>query len=83
MLGIITRAQLGIHKKSIEFMLIWINKIFGVKEGFIKQGARDIVVSATNAEELLTKMEKLMTASNSPLLTNMSSLMKAGKCSNW
>lgn len=29
----------------------------GVKEGFIKQGARDIVVSARSAEELLTKME--------------------------
>lgn len=31
----------------------------GVKEGFIKPDARDIVVSSPNAEELLTKMEVL------------------------
>lgn len=29
----------------------------GVKEGFIKPGARSIVVSAPSAQELLTKME--------------------------
>ena len=35
----------------------------GVKEGFIKADARDIVVSSPNAEELLTKMEVLVSKS--------------------
>lgn len=33
----------------------------GVKEGFIKPGARQIVVSAPTAKELMTKLEVLVT----------------------
>ncbi|KAL2896939.1 Cytokinin riboside 5'-monophosphate phosphoribohydrolase LOG8 [Bienertia sinuspersici] len=65
MLEMITWAQLGIHKKPVGLLNVdgyydCLLQLFdnGVKEGFIKQGARDIVVSAPNAEELLTKMEQ-------------------------
>ncbi|XP_021738972.1 cytokinin riboside 5'-monophosphate phosphoribohydrolase LOG8-like isoform X3 [Chenopodium quinoa] len=64
MLEMITWAQLGIHKKPVGLLNVdgyydCLLQLFdnGVKEGFIKQDARDIVVSAPNAEELLTKME--------------------------
>ncbi|XP_021738970.1 cytokinin riboside 5'-monophosphate phosphoribohydrolase LOG8-like isoform X1 [Chenopodium quinoa] len=65
MLEMITWAQLGIHKKPVGLLNVdgyydCLLQLFdnGVKEGFIKQDARDIVVSAPNAEELLTKMEQ-------------------------
>ncbi|KNA14979.1 hypothetical protein SOVF_102370 [Spinacia oleracea] len=65
MLEMITWAQLGIHKKPVGLLNVdgyydCLLQLFdnGVKEGFIKQGARDIVVSARSAEELLTKMEE-------------------------
>lgn len=73
MLEMITWAQLGIHKKPVGLLnvdgyydcllLLFDN---GVKEGFIKPSARSIVVSAPNAEELLTKMEEF-TASYQPV----------------
>ncbi|XP_057524779.1 cytokinin riboside 5'-monophosphate phosphoribohydrolase LOG8 [Amaranthus tricolor] len=64
-LEMITWAQLGIHKKPVGLLNVdgyydCLLQLFdnGVKEGFIKADARDIVVSSPNAEELLTKMEK-------------------------
>ncbi|KMT17918.1 hypothetical protein BVRB_2g034430 [Beta vulgaris subsp. vulgaris] len=65
MLEMITWAQLGIHKKPVGLLNVdgyydCLLQLFdnGVKEGFIKPDARAIVVSAPNAEELLTKMEE-------------------------
>ncbi|XP_041995158.1 cytokinin riboside 5'-monophosphate phosphoribohydrolase LOG8-like isoform X2 [Salvia splendens] len=64
LLEMITWAQLGIHKKPVGLLnvdgyydplLALFDK--GVEEGFIKQAARHIVLSAPTAEELLTKME--------------------------
>ncbi|XP_073019867.1 cytokinin riboside 5'-monophosphate phosphoribohydrolase LOG8-like [Primulina eburnea] len=61
----ITWAQLGIHKKPVgllnvdgyyDLLLNLFDK--GVEEGFIKPGARHIVISAPTANELLTKMEQ-------------------------
>ena len=40
----------------------------GVEEGFIKPGARQIVVSAPTAKELMTKMEVQYSLSNTFLL---------------
>ncbi|XP_041991689.1 cytokinin riboside 5'-monophosphate phosphoribohydrolase LOG8-like isoform X1 [Salvia splendens] len=65
LLEMITWAQLGIHKKPVGLLnvdgyydplLALFDK--GVEEGFIKQAARHIVLSAPTAEELLTKMEQ-------------------------
>lgn len=65
LLEMITWAQLGIHKKPVgllnvdgyyDSLLILFDK--GVEEGFIKPGARHIVLSAPTAKELLTKMEQ-------------------------
>ncbi|KZV36519.1 hypothetical protein F511_15690 [Dorcoceras hygrometricum] len=61
----ITWAQLGIHNKPVgllnvdgyyDLLLSLFDK--GVEEGFIKPGARHIVISAPTANELLTKMEQ-------------------------
>lgn len=64
-LEMITWSQLGIHKKPVGLLNVdgYYNSLLalfdsGVKEGFIKQGARDIVLSASNAVDLLTKMEQ-------------------------
>ncbi|KAH6774190.1 putative lysine decarboxylase family protein [Perilla frutescens var. hirtella] len=65
LLEMITWAQLGIHKKPVGLLnvdgyydplLTLFDK--GVEEGFIKPGARHIVLSAPTAEELLTRMEQ-------------------------
>ncbi|XP_050367137.1 cytokinin riboside 5'-monophosphate phosphoribohydrolase LOG8 [Argentina anserina] len=64
-LEMITWAQLGIHKKPVGLLNAdgYYNSLLslfdnGVQEGFIKPGARDIVVSATTAKELMVKMEQ-------------------------
>lgn len=66
-LEMITWSQLGIHKKPVGLLNVdgYYNNLLalfdnGVKEGFIKAGARDIVLSASNAVDLLTKMEQYM-----------------------
>ncbi|CAM8952944.1 unnamed protein product [Rhodiola kirilowii] len=63
-LEMITWAQLGIHQKPVGLLNVdgYYNSLLalfdnGVKEGFIKPGARDIVLSASIAKELLDKME--------------------------
>ncbi|GMH06946.1 hypothetical protein Nepgr_008786 [Nepenthes gracilis] len=65
LLEMITWSQLGIHKKPVGLLNVdgyydCLLQLFdnGVKEGFIKPGARHIVVSAPNAKELLTKLEE-------------------------
>ncbi|XP_022865390.1 cytokinin riboside 5'-monophosphate phosphoribohydrolase LOG8-like isoform X2 [Olea europaea var. sylvestris] len=65
LLEMITWAQLGIHKKPVGLLNVdgYYNSLLtlfdkGVEEGFIKPGARDIVLSAPSANELLTKMEQ-------------------------
>ncbi|MFS8030551.1 putative LOG family protein [Helianthus anomalus] len=64
-LEMITWSQLGIHKKPVGLLNIdgYYNSLLalfdnGVKEGFIKPSARAIVLSATNAIDLLTIMEQ-------------------------
>ncbi|KAI3713795.1 hypothetical protein L1987_72381 [Smallanthus sonchifolius] len=64
-LEMITWSQLGIHKKPVGLINVdgYYNNLLalfdnGVKEGFIKPSARDIVLSASNAIDLLTKMEQ-------------------------
>lgn len=63
-LEMITWSQLGIHKKTVGLLNVdgYYNSLLGlfdngVKEGFIKPGARDIVLSAPTAKELMEKME--------------------------
>ncbi|KAE9609324.1 hypothetical protein Lal_00020088 [Lupinus albus] len=65
LLEMITWAQLGIHKKPVGLLNVdgYYNCLLalfdnGVKEGFIKPGARDIVISAPSAKELVMKMEQ-------------------------
>ncbi|XP_031112718.1 probable cytokinin riboside 5'-monophosphate phosphoribohydrolase LOGL1 [Ipomoea triloba] len=65
MLEMITWSQLGIHDKPVGLLNIdgyydCLLGLFdkGVEEGFIKPSARNIVISATNAGELLHKMEE-------------------------
>ncbi|XP_074564008.1 cytokinin riboside 5'-monophosphate phosphoribohydrolase LOG8-like [Curcuma longa] len=60
----ITWSQLGIHDKPIGLLNVdgYYNSLLelfdkGVHEGFIKPACRHIVISATNANELLAKME--------------------------
>ncbi|KAG6508705.1 hypothetical protein ZIOFF_034085 [Zingiber officinale] len=60
----ITWSQLGIHDKPIGLLNVdgYYNSLLelfdkGVYEGFIKPACRNIVISATNATELLAKME--------------------------
>ncbi|KAM7258356.1 hypothetical protein ACFE04_014097 [Oxalis oulophora] len=64
LLEMITWCQLGIHKKPVGLLNVdgYYNPLLalfdnGVKEGFIKPVARDIVVSAPTAQELMEKME--------------------------
>ncbi|XP_071705098.1 cytokinin riboside 5'-monophosphate phosphoribohydrolase LOG8-like [Rutidosis leptorrhynchoides] len=73
-LEMITWSQLGIHKKPVGLLNVdgYYNSLLalfdtGVKEGFIKQSARDIVLSASNAKDLLTKMEVHTSSISSPL----------------
>ncbi|KAB2627861.1 cytokinin riboside 5'-monophosphate phosphoribohydrolase LOG8-like [Pyrus ussuriensis x Pyrus communis] len=65
LLEIITWAQLGIHMKPVGLLNVdgYYNTLLalfdnGVEEGFIKPGARHIVVSAPTAKELVQKMEQ-------------------------
>ncbi|KAH7659868.1 Cytokinin riboside 5'-monophosphate phosphoribohydrolase LOG protein [Dioscorea alata] len=60
----ITRAQLGIHNKLIGLLNIdgYYNSLLSfieqaVEEGFIKQSAHHIIVSASNANELIEKLK--------------------------
>ncbi|XP_017702243.1 probable cytokinin riboside 5'-monophosphate phosphoribohydrolase LOG4 [Phoenix dactylifera] len=64
LLEIIAWSQLGIHDKPVgllnvdgyyDSLLALFDK--GVEEGFIEESARNIVVSAESAEELIRKME--------------------------
>ncbi|KAI6682200.1 hypothetical protein NL676_036081 [Syzygium grande] len=64
-LEMITWSQLGIHKKPVGLLNVegYYNSLLalfdnGVKEGFIKPSARDIVLSAPTAKELMIKMEQ-------------------------
>ncbi|XP_075078361.1 cytokinin riboside 5'-monophosphate phosphoribohydrolase LOG8-like isoform X2 [Nicotiana tabacum] len=64
LLEVITWSQLGIHEKPVGLLNIdgyydCLLGLFdkGVEEGFIKPSARNIVISATTAKELLEKME--------------------------
>ncbi|KAJ1430294.1 LOG family [Sesbania bispinosa] len=64
LLEMITWAQLGIHKKPVGLLNVdgYYNCLLalfdnGVQEGFIKPCARNIVVSAPSAKELMMKME--------------------------
>ncbi|KAJ6743408.1 CYTOKININ RIBOSIDE 5'-MONOPHOSPHATE PHOSPHORIBOHYDROLASE LOG4-RELATED [Salix viminalis] len=64
LLEMITWSQLGIHKKPVGLLNVdgYYNCLLalfdnGVEQGFIKPGARDIVVSAPSAKELVEKME--------------------------
>ncbi|KAK8505264.1 hypothetical protein V6N13_045708 [Hibiscus sabdariffa] len=64
LLEMITWSQLGIHKKTVGLLNVdgYYNNLLalfdnGVKEGFIKPGARHIIVSAPTAKELMEKME--------------------------
>nr|GEX62357.1 cytokinin riboside 5'-monophosphate phosphoribohydrolase LOG8 [Tanacetum cinerariifolium] len=68
-LEMLTWSQLGIHKKPVGLLNVdgcyhSLLALFdnGVKEDFIKPSARDIVLSASNAIDLLTKMENIKTA---------------------
>nr|XP_016487374.1 PREDICTED: cytokinin riboside 5'-monophosphate phosphoribohydrolase LOG8-like isoform X2 [Nicotiana tabacum] len=64
LLEVITWSQLGIHEKPVGLLNIdgyydCLLGLFdkGVEEGFIKPSARNIVISASTAKELLEKME--------------------------
>lgn len=64
-LEMITWSKLGIHEKTIGLLNVEgyydpLLALFdnGVKEGFIESGARNVVVSAPTAKELLEKMER-------------------------
>ncbi|PSS18017.1 Cytokinin riboside 5'-monophosphate phosphoribohydrolase [Actinidia chinensis var. chinensis] len=65
LLEVITWAQLGIHDKPVgllnvdgyyNYLLTFIDK--AVEDGFIKPSQRHIIVSATNATELIQKLEE-------------------------
>lgn len=65
LLEMITWSQLGIHKKPVGLLNVdgYYNSLLalfdnGVEEGFIKPGARHIIISAPTAKELLIKMEQ-------------------------
>ncbi|XP_038896103.1 cytokinin riboside 5'-monophosphate phosphoribohydrolase LOG8 isoform X2 [Benincasa hispida] len=65
LLEMITWAQLGIHKKPVGLLNVdgYYNSLLalfdnGVVEGFIKPVAREIVISAPTAKELMEKMEE-------------------------
>ncbi|PIN11829.1 hypothetical protein CDL12_15554 [Handroanthus impetiginosus] len=72
LLEIITWSQLGIHNKPVGILNIdgyydCLLGIFdkGVEEGFIKQSARNIVISAKTPEDLIKKMENYTPMHNS------------------
>ncbi|CAE6121920.1 unnamed protein product [Arabidopsis arenosa] len=78
LLEMITWAQLGIHKKTVGLLNVdgYYNNLLalfdtGVEEGFIKPGARNIVVSAPSARELMEKME-LYTPSHKHIASHQS-----------
>uniref|UniRef100_A0A2P2JEM1 Cytokinin riboside 5'-monophosphate phosphoribohydrolase n=1 Tax=Rhizophora mucronata TaxID=61149 RepID=A0A2P2JEM1_RHIMU len=65
LLEMITWSQLGIHKKPVGLLNVegYYNSLLAlfdkaVEEGFVKPGARQIVISAPTAKELLEKMEQ-------------------------
>lgn len=65
LLEIIAWSQLGIHEKPVGLLNVegYYNSLLtlfdkGVEEGFIKESARHIVVSADTATELIKKMEE-------------------------
>ncbi|CAA6660940.1 unnamed protein product [Spirodela intermedia] len=65
LLEMITWAQLGIHNKPVGLLNVdgYYDSLLalfdnGVEEGFINPTARNIIVSAPTAQELLTKMEQ-------------------------
>ncbi|GAY37430.1 cytokinin riboside 5'-monophosphate phosphoribohydrolase LOG8 [Citrus sinensis] len=65
LLEMITWSQLGIHKKPVGLLNVdgYYNSLLalfdnGVQEGFIKPSARQIIISAPSAKELLEKMEQ-------------------------
>ncbi|XP_077227262.1 putative cytokinin riboside 5'-monophosphate phosphoribohydrolase LOGL10 isoform X1 [Tasmannia lanceolata] len=65
LLEMITWSQLGIHEKPVGLLNVdgYYNSLLalfdkGVEEGFIEDSARQIVVSAETAEELIRKMEE-------------------------
>ncbi|GFP92477.1 probable cytokinin riboside 5'-monophosphate phosphoribohydrolase logl1 [Phtheirospermum japonicum] len=71
LLEMITWSQLGIHNKPVGLLNVdgYYDSLLGifdkgVEEGFIKQSARDIVISAHTAGELIEKMEVLSLNSN-------------------
>lgn len=64
-LEMITWSQLGIHKKPVGLLNVdgYYNSLLtlfdnGVVEGFIKPGAREIVLSAPTAKDLLDQLEQ-------------------------
>ncbi|KAG1359401.1 putative Cytokinin riboside 5'-monophosphate phosphoribohydrolase LOG1 [Cocos nucifera] len=64
LLEVITWAQLGIHDKPVGLLNVdgYYNSLLSfidkaVDEGFIAPSARHIIVSAQNAQELLSKLE--------------------------
>ncbi|XP_068636688.1 cytokinin riboside 5'-monophosphate phosphoribohydrolase LOG8-like [Aristolochia californica] len=65
LLEMITWSQLGIHTKPVGLLNVdgYYNCLLalfdkGVEEGFIKPSARNIIVSAPTAEELIRRMEE-------------------------
>lgn len=65
LLEMITWSQLGIHEKPVGLLNVdgYYNSLLAlfdkfVEEGFIKSGARHIVVSAPTAKELIARMEE-------------------------
>ncbi|KAL5760455.1 hypothetical protein ACOSP7_018968 [Xanthoceras sorbifolium] len=65
LLEVITWSQLGIHEKPVGLLNVdgYYNSLLalfdkGVEEGFIDDSARNIVVMADNAQELIQKMEE-------------------------
>ncbi|XP_010659393.1 probable cytokinin riboside 5'-monophosphate phosphoribohydrolase LOGL10 isoform X1 [Vitis riparia] len=65
LLEMITWSQLGIHEKPVGLLNVdgYYNSLLtlfdkGVEEGFIEDSARNIMISATTAEELIKKMEE-------------------------
>ncbi|KAK0574147.1 hypothetical protein LWI29_018897 [Acer saccharum] len=65
LLEVITWSQLGIHEKPVGLLNVdgYYNSLLalfdkGVEEGFIDDSARNILVMADNAEELINKMEE-------------------------
>ncbi|GAB2285996.1 Cytokinin riboside 5'-monophosphate phosphoribohydrolase log8, partial [Dionaea muscipula] len=65
LLEMITWSQLGIHKKPVGILNVdgYYNSLLqlfdiGVKEGFIRPSARQIIISAPNTRELLAELEQ-------------------------